>query len=240
MTRIFDLAIEATGLVKTFSGKEAVAGVDLAVPPGGVYGFLGPNGAGKTTTIRMVAGVLQPTAGTITIAGTDLATSPALAKRRIGYIPDRPFLYEKLSGGEFLRFVAALWGIEGPEVEARAQRFLQIFSLANWEDELKRRVKQGFGAHLGFFSTARYDTSVAVTIAGPELIYGRPELDPRKAIDIVLASDGFTAATMDRFRTVVDAFKTQLTTSAASRGNEPFFSFRSVLRIWKIEAPAAV
>ncbi|HVG98009.1 MAG TPA: beta/gamma crystallin-related protein [Chloroflexota bacterium] len=110
----------------------------------------------------------------------------------------------------------------------------------SWEDELKGRVRQGFGARLGFFSTARYDTSVAVTVSAPELVYGDTGLDSRKSIDIVLVSDGFTTANMGQFRTVVEAFTTQLTTASASRGNEPYYSFRSVIRIWKMEVPSAV
>ena len=110
----------------------------------------------------------------------------------------------------------------------------------NWEGELKKRIKEGFGKHLGFFSTARYDTSIALTIPTPELVYGQPELDPQKAIDIVVVSDGFAAIKMDEFRTVVDAFKTQMTTTTQSHGNEPYVNFRTAIRIWKIEVPSAV
>ena len=105
--------LQLNGIVKRYGDFEAVNGLDLTVPRGEIFGFLGPNGAGKTTTIRMVAGVLEPTEGSILISGYDLATHPMEAKSRIGYIPDRPYLYEKLSGGEFLRFVSGLWGKDG-------------------------------------------------------------------------------------------------------------------------------
>jgi ABC-2 type transport system ATP-binding protein len=101
------------GVVKRYGGFTAVAGLDLEVARGEIFGFLGPNGAGKTTTIRMVAGVLRPTEGRIHLGGDDLVEEPEKAKARLGYIPDRPYLYEKLSGGEFLRFVAGLWGQDG-------------------------------------------------------------------------------------------------------------------------------
>ncbi|MCH7992694.1 MAG: ABC transporter ATP-binding protein, partial [Gemmatimonadetes bacterium] len=116
--------LELIGVRKRYGSFEAVKGIDLKVHRGEIFGFLGPNGAGKTTTIRMIAGVLRPTAGRVIVGGDDLAQDPESAKARVGYIPDRPYLYEKLSGGEFLRFVAGLWGREGADVEARADRLL--------------------------------------------------------------------------------------------------------------------
>ena len=118
------------GLVKRYGSFTAVNGIDLIVPRGEIFGFLGPNGAGKTTTIRMIAGVLQPSGGRIEIGGDDLASNPVSAKSRIGYIPDRPFMYEKLSGGEFLRFVAGLWGKDETASEQRVAGLLELFSLS--------------------------------------------------------------------------------------------------------------
>src|SRR5438045_7894515 len=102
--------IQLKGLTKKFGSFTAVNGINLTVPAGELFGFLGPNGAGKTTTFRMIAGILQPTSGSITIAGIDLDRNPIEAKSRLGFIPDRPFVYDKLTGAEFLRFVAALYG----------------------------------------------------------------------------------------------------------------------------------
>ena len=130
-------------LVKRYGSFTAVGGLDLTVRQGQIFGFLGPNGAGKTTTIRMVAGILQPTAGRIAIAGHDLASDPLAAKARIGYIPDRPYLYDKLSGGEFLRFVAGLWGKNGSDTEARADRLLELFQITPWKDELIESYSHG-------------------------------------------------------------------------------------------------
>jgi len=95
-------------LTKTYRGIKAVDDLNLHIPKGTIFGFIGPNGAGKTTTIRMMTGVLRPTSGSIHINGFDIAREPSEVKRIIGLIPDRPFLYEKLSGVEFLRFKAGL------------------------------------------------------------------------------------------------------------------------------------
>jgi ABC-2 type transport system ATP-binding protein len=130
-------------VVKRYGAFTAVSDVSLSVQRGEIFGFLGPNGAGKTTTIRMVAGVLRPTSGRIVVGGDDVQTNPASAKARIGYIPDRPFLYEKLSGGEFLRFVAGLWGRAGDEAEARADRLLELFHLTPWKNELIESYSHG-------------------------------------------------------------------------------------------------
>ncbi|HTL05679.1 MAG TPA: ABC transporter ATP-binding protein, partial [Gemmatimonadales bacterium] len=105
--------IELIDLTKRYGRFTAVDGISLTIPPGQLYGLLGPNGAGKTTTMRMIAGILQPTAGQIRIAGIDLRADPIGAKSRLGFIPDRPFVYDKLTGAEFLRFVAGLYGQDG-------------------------------------------------------------------------------------------------------------------------------
>ncbi len=163
------------GVTLRYGSFTAVDGLDLSLRQGEIFGFLGPNGAGKTTTIRMIAGILEPSAGRIRIGGDDLAERPAAAKRRIGYIPDRPFLYEKLSGSEFLRFVAGLWGMEGPEVEARAERFLRFFSLWDWRDELLESYSHGMRQKLLISSAFLHEPELIVV---DEPMVG---LDPRSA-----------------------------------------------------------
>src|SRR5678816_2148798 len=116
--------IELRSLTKRYGSFMAVNAIDLDVPSGELFGFLGPNGAGKTTTLRMIAGILRPSAGTVRIAGLDLATDPVRAKARLGFIPDRPFIYEKLTGIEFLQFVAGLFGQQGVEIEHRSRELL--------------------------------------------------------------------------------------------------------------------
>src|SRR5437764_15476676 len=105
--------IGLSDLVKQYGTFTAVDGVSLDVAPGEIHGFLGPNGAGKTTTLRMIAGLLKPTSGRILVNGHDLATDPESAKASLGFIPDRPFIYEKLTAGEFLRFHGGLFGLDG-------------------------------------------------------------------------------------------------------------------------------
>ena len=100
-------------LVKRYGQFTAVDGVSLDVKAGEIHGFLGPNGAGKTTTLRMIAGLLKPTSGRIIVNEHDLASQPEAAKASLGYIPDRPFIYEKLTAGEFLRFHGGLYGLDG-------------------------------------------------------------------------------------------------------------------------------
>jgi len=163
------------GVTKRYGEFTAVSEVDLVVPRGQVIGFLGPNGAGKTTTIRMISGVLLPTAGRILIGGDDLALEPEKAKSRMGYIPDRPHLYEKLSGGEFLRFVAGLWGRDGQATEERAQRFLDLFSLSQWRNELIESYSHGMRQKLLITSALIHQPELIVV---DEPMVG---LDPKSA-----------------------------------------------------------
>jgi ABC-2 type transport system ATP-binding protein len=140
--------IGVESLVKTFGSFRAVDGVSLEVAKGEIHGFLGPNGAGKTTTIRMIAGLLKPSSGRVTIAGKDLAREPEAAKRELGFIPDRPFIYEKLTAAEFLRFHGGLYGLEGAPVEARAHELLELFELTKWRDELVESFSHGMKQRL--------------------------------------------------------------------------------------------
>jgi ABC-2 type transport system ATP-binding protein len=135
--------IKLRQLIKKYGDFTAVAGIDLDVPKGELFGFLGPNGAGKTTTLRMIAGILRPTSGTVEIGGVDIATDPVAAKMKLGFIPDRPFIYEKLTGAEFLKFVAGLYDQEGAHVEHRARELLALFDLEEWRDELVESYSHG-------------------------------------------------------------------------------------------------
>jgi ABC-2 type transport system ATP-binding protein len=135
-------------LVKAFGSFKAVDDVSLEVAGGEIHGFLGPNGAGKTTTLRVIAGLLKPTAGRVAIDGHDLAREPEAAKGALGFIPDRPFLYEKLTAAEFLRFHGGLYGMDGEGVESRARELLELFELLDWRDELVESFSHGMRQRL--------------------------------------------------------------------------------------------
>ena len=167
--------IEIHDLVKRYGTFTAVDGVSLDVQPGEIHGFLGPNGAGKTTTIRMIAGLLKPTAGRIVVNGHDLATDAEAAKASLGFIPDRPFIYEKLTAGEFLRFHAGLYGIDGNGVGGRVREMLEIFELGRWENELVESFSHGMKQRL-VMSAAFLHRPQAVLVDDPMV-----GLDPRGA-----------------------------------------------------------
>ncbi len=135
--------IRLEGLTKKYGKFVAVKNLDLHVPRGQLFGFLGPNGAGKTTTLRMIAGILRPTMGRIFISDDDLIANPLAAKMRIGFIPDRPYIYEKLTGAEFLRFVAGLFDQDGEVVEKRINELLELFELSVWKNELVEAYSHG-------------------------------------------------------------------------------------------------
>jgi ABC-2 type transport system ATP-binding protein len=167
--------IAVTDLVKQYGSFTAVDGVTLDVQPGQIHGFLGPNGAGKTTTIRMIAGLLKPTAGRIEVNGHDLATEPELAKASLGFIPDRPFIYEKLTAGEFLRFHGGLYGLDAGTVDGRATEMLDLFELGRWRDELVESFSHGMKQRL-VMSAAFMHRPRAVLVDEPMV-----GLDPRGA-----------------------------------------------------------
>jgi ABC-2 type transport system ATP-binding protein len=167
--------IRLEGVTKKYGKFVAVQPLDLHVRRGELFGFLGPNGAGKTTTIRMVTGALRPTAGRITVAGYNLLTDPIAAKRHIGYIPDRPALYEKLTGAEFLRFVCGLWGKNGTASEQRADELLELFELLEWKDTLIESYSHGMRQKLLITSALVHAPNVIVV---DEPMVG---LDPRAA-----------------------------------------------------------
>jgi ABC-2 type transport system ATP-binding protein len=130
-------------LVKRYGQFTAVDGVTLEVQPGEIHGFLGPNGAGKTTTLRMIAGLLKPTSGSVTVNGHDMAQEPEQAKASLGFIPDRPFIYEKLTAGEFLRFHGGLYGMDENGLADRVREMLELFELGRWENELVESFSHG-------------------------------------------------------------------------------------------------
>jgi len=167
--------IRLQGLTKQYGSFTAVNRLDLDVPKGVLYGFLGPNGAGKTTTMRMIAGILRPTSGLVEVAGIDISRDPIGAKRRMGYIPDRPFVYDKLTGMEVMRFVAALYGQDGPAIAKRSEELLDLFELSSWKHELTESYSHGMRQKLIIASALVHKPDVIVV---DEPMVG---LDPKSA-----------------------------------------------------------
>ena len=162
-------------LVKQYGKFTAVDGLTLEVKPGEIHGFLGPNGAGKTTTLRMIAGLLRSTSGRVVVNGHDLAAEPEAAKASLGFIPDRPFIYEKLTAAEFLRFHGGLYGLDGTAVMDRVHEMLDLFELRKWENELVESFSHGMKQRL-VMSAAFLHRPRAVAVDEPMV-----GLDPRGA-----------------------------------------------------------
>lgn len=140
--------IEVSHVVKKYGNFCAVNDISLSIKKGEIFGFLGMNGAGKTTTLRMLAGILSPTSGSLSIAGFDLASQPLEAKAITGYIPDRPYLYGKLTGRELLYFVSDLYLVPEIEVDARIDALLAEYRLQEWENELIESYSHGMKQRL--------------------------------------------------------------------------------------------
>ncbi len=154
--------IQLQELSKHYGEHVAVDRLSLEVKPGELFGFLGPNGAGKTTTIKMMAGLLRPTAGRILLAGHDLHREPEKAKAILGFIPDRPFLYEKLSASEFLRFVAGIYGMNGGNVERRLDELLELVELREFRANLIESFSHGMKQRLVMAASFLHDPKVLV------------------------------------------------------------------------------
>jgi ABC-2 type transport system ATP-binding protein len=135
-------------VTKKYGAYTAVSDLSLEIPKGEIFGFIGPNGAGKTTTIKMIGGIMEPTYGSIRIGGINIKDEPEKAKRKIGFIPDRPYLYEKLTGKEFLKFIANLYEMDNKSFNGRAEKQLSMFSLLNWADELIESYSHGMKQRL--------------------------------------------------------------------------------------------
>ena len=135
--------IEIEKLTKTFGGVKAVDSLSLRVEPGEIFGFLGPNGAGKTTTVKILSGIMRPTSGRVSVGGHDLAVDPLAAKRVMAYNPDEPFVYPKLTGWEFLRFIGDLYSVPRAEQHKRIPELLETFELAHCSGELLEGYSHG-------------------------------------------------------------------------------------------------
>lgn len=167
--------IRLENLTKLYGSFVAVDDISLQVNRGALFALIGPNGAGKTTTLRMIAGILRPTDGRVLLGGDDVHANPLAAKQRLGFIPDRPFVYDKLTGAEFLRFVAGLYGQDGETVERRIAELLEVFELTSWKDELVEAYSHGMRQKL-IISSALVHRPECIVVDEPMV-----GLDPKAA-----------------------------------------------------------
>ena len=167
--------LELIDLTKKFGSFTAVENLSLKVGAGEIYGFLGPNGAGKTTTIKMIATLLKPTSGCVKINGTDAHQFPQKAKKTLAYVPDQPFLYEKLTGSEFLSFVARMYNMEAEDMSISIKNFAEIFEVTPWLTKRIEDYSQGMRQRLILASALMHKPKIIVI---DEPMVG---LDPRGA-----------------------------------------------------------
>ncbi len=144
--------IQIESVTKVYTSLKAVDNVGLTIQDGELFSLLGPNGAGKTTLMKMIVGLLNPTAGDVRIDDHSILREPIAAKRLMGYIPDRPFIYEKLTGLEYIIFVANMYHLDGGSVEKRARELLELFSLTDFANEMVEGYSHGMKQRLVFAS----------------------------------------------------------------------------------------
>jgi ABC-2 type transport system ATP-binding protein len=149
-------------VTKKYGDYTAVSNLNLDIAKGEIYGFIGPNGAGKTTTIKVMGGIMEPTSGSVVIGGINIKDEPEKAKMKIGFIPDRPYLYEKLTGREFLRFIANLYGVDDKLFAEKSEEKLTMFSLLDWSDELIESYSHGMKQRLIMAAALLHEPEVII------------------------------------------------------------------------------
>lgn len=157
-----DYAIQTSGLVKTFAGFTAVNGVDLAIPQGSFYGIAGPNGAGKTTVIRMVTGLLKPDSGNADVAGAPVWPDPLTAKSRLGFVPDNPVLFNRLTAMEMLEFAGLLRGMDASVTAQRAAELLRVLDLDDTGDRVIADFSLGMTKRIGLAAALLHSPAVLI------------------------------------------------------------------------------
>jgi len=154
--------IDLINITKDYGTTIAVNNLNLHVASGEIYGFIGPNGAGKTTTIRMMGGIIEPSSGSIIIDGIDMKENPVAAKKIIGVVPDRPFLYEKLTGAEFLKFIADIYEVDAKSVRQLSGDLLRQFALWDWANEIIEAYSHGMKQRLIIAAALMHDPKILV------------------------------------------------------------------------------
>jgi ABC-2 type transport system ATP-binding protein len=149
-------------VTKTYGSKTAVKDLSLEIGSGELFAFLGPNGAGKTTTIKMMVGLLFPSSGRVMVGGHDLQTDGERARQLLSYVPDQPFLYEKLSGREFLQFIADMYGMAADDAQRRIGEVIDLFGLDDFVDDLTERFSHGMRQRTVFASALLHRPKVLI------------------------------------------------------------------------------
>ena len=167
--------IEFVESTRVFGDRVAVDALDLVVPRGELFALLGPNGAGKTTAIKMLVGLLRPTRGNVRICGHDVVESPSECSRALGYVPDEPYLYDKLTGREFLKFISDMYGVGSKRARRRVEEEIERFQLGEFVDDLAESYSHGMKQRTVFASAVLHDPAVLVV---DEPMVG---LDPQSA-----------------------------------------------------------
>lgn len=155
-------AVETSGLVKVFGTTRAVDGVSLSIPVGSFYGIAGPNGAGKTTAIRMVTGLLQPDEGDALVDGVPVWPDPTTAKRRLGFVPDNPVLFDRLTGAEMLEYAGLLRGMDPEVIATRSHELLRILDLEGASDKVIADYSLGMTKRIGLAAAVLHSPRVLV------------------------------------------------------------------------------
>lgn len=184
--------LEINQVKKNYGNFEAVKGVTFEIKPGEIVGFLGPNGAGKTTTIKMCCGLLIPDSGSIKIAGHDIVSSPEWAKKQLGYVPDEPFLYDKLTGRQFAHFVGEIYGVEPSVREERIESLLEELELSDKGDDWIGSYSRGMKRKIALIAGIVHAPKVLLL---DEPTLGLDAISAKKSKDIIrkLAKDQNTA-----------------------------------------------
>ena len=170
--------LELKDLTKTFYNFTAVDHVNLEIRKGELFGFLGPNGAGKTTTIKMITGLLAPTSGKISLSGIDVWQNQLKSKMKIGYIPDQPYLYDKLTGREFLYFSGGLYNLSKEHLKNKIEEVTETLKFGNWLDKRTEDYSQGMKQRITIASAFLHEPELIVV---DEPMIG---LDPQSAFDV--------------------------------------------------------
>jgi ABC-2 type transport system ATP-binding protein len=154
--------IELNEVTKRYGAKLAVDRLTLHIKAGELFAFLGPNGAGKTTTIKLICGLLFPTYGTVRVGGFDMEKDGDRARQLLSYVPDQPYLYEKLTGREFLRFIADMYGLPRAQGLQRIEKMVQLFDLGDFVDDLTERYSHGMRQRTVFAGALLHEPRILV------------------------------------------------------------------------------